>query len=177
VINRWIVALTFASALGCGLNAGVFFAFSSFVMKALARLPPAEGITAMKSINIVVLTPVFMTALFGTGAACLLLAVLTPFTWHKPGGADVFWGAVFYLVGTILVTMVFNVPRNDALARVDPSTADASRVWTEFVRSWTMWNHVRTIAALTAAALLTFALYSSRIGTIANPEPLARPIP
>jgi len=45
VTTRWIVLLTFGSALGCGLDAGVFFAFSSFVMKALARLPPAEGMT------------------------------------------------------------------------------------------------------------------------------------
>lgn len=175
--TRWIVLLTFGSALGCGLNAGVFFAFSSFVMKALARLPPAQGLAAMNSINVVVLTPVFMIALFGTGAACLVLAVLTPFTSHEAGGAHVLLGAVVYLVGTILVTMVFNVPRNEALARVDPSAADASRVWAEFVRSWTMWNHVRTIAALTAAALLTFALYALRSGIIANPAPLTRAIP
>jgi uncharacterized membrane protein len=35
-MNDWISLLTFASALGCGLIAGVFFAFSSFVMRALA---------------------------------------------------------------------------------------------------------------------------------------------
>ena len=29
--------LTLVAAIGCGLMAGVFFAFSSFVMKALAR--------------------------------------------------------------------------------------------------------------------------------------------
>jgi len=36
-----LVALTVVATLGCGLNAGVFFAFSSFVIKALARLQPA----------------------------------------------------------------------------------------------------------------------------------------
>jgi len=99
------------------------------------------------------------------------------FTLHKAGGVYVLLGAVLYLVGTILVTVAFNVLRNDALARVDPSTPDASRVWAEFVRTWTMWNHVRTIAALTAAALFTFALYTSRSGTIADPTPLTRAIP
>jgi uncharacterized membrane protein len=44
--------LTVVAALGCGLNAGVFFAFSSFVMAALRRLPPAQGIAAMQSINV-----------------------------------------------------------------------------------------------------------------------------
>ena len=45
--DRVLVVMTFGSALGCGLIAGVFFAFSSFVMKALARLPPVQGIAAI----------------------------------------------------------------------------------------------------------------------------------
>ena len=36
--DQLLVALTLVSALGCGLIAGVFFAFSAFVMKALSRL-------------------------------------------------------------------------------------------------------------------------------------------
>ena len=43
--------LTFIAALGSGLVAGIFFAFSNFVMKALARVPPAQGVAAMQSIN------------------------------------------------------------------------------------------------------------------------------
>jgi hypothetical protein len=61
-----LVALTIVTALGCGLCAGVFFAFSSFVMKALARLPPADAVAAMQAINVVAVTPAFMAALFGT---------------------------------------------------------------------------------------------------------------
>ena len=74
-------ALTVAAALGCGVNAGVFFAFSSFVMKALGRLQPAQGIAAMQSINRVAVTPVFMTALFGTAAACVAAAVWALVDW------------------------------------------------------------------------------------------------
>jgi len=33
-----LLVLKVASALGCGLMAGVFFAFSAFVMRALGRL-------------------------------------------------------------------------------------------------------------------------------------------
>jgi uncharacterized membrane protein len=36
-----LFAATLVTALGCGLVAGVFFAFSSFVMPALARLTSA----------------------------------------------------------------------------------------------------------------------------------------
>jgi uncharacterized membrane protein len=52
-----LYAATLATALGCGLVAGVFFAFSSFVMPALKRLPPAQGIAAMQSINKLAVTP------------------------------------------------------------------------------------------------------------------------
>ena len=38
--------LTLVTALGCGTIAGGIFAFSAFVMKALARLPAADGIAA-----------------------------------------------------------------------------------------------------------------------------------
>jgi uncharacterized membrane protein len=36
-------------------------------MKALARLPSAEAIAAMQSINITILNPVFLTVFFGNG--------------------------------------------------------------------------------------------------------------
>ena len=37
--------------VAAGTVGGVFFAFSTFVMKALARLPHAQAIAAMQSIN------------------------------------------------------------------------------------------------------------------------------
>ncbi len=64
-----LFALKLFSALGCGLMAGVFFAFSTFVMNALARLQPTQGIAAMQSINITVINPLFMAAFLGTAAA------------------------------------------------------------------------------------------------------------
>jgi len=110
--------LTFVSALGCGLVGGIFFAFSTFVMKALSRLPASQGIAAMQQINITVINPLFMTAFLGTGLACLVLAVFSLLQWGRPGAGWLLTGSVLYLFGTILVTMVFNVPRNDALAVV-----------------------------------------------------------
>jgi len=159
-----LVVLTFSTALGCGLIAGVFFAFSAFVMKALARLPAAQGTAAMQSINVVAITPLFMVVLFGTAAACLLLAVSSLFMWQRPGAVYLLVGSLLYLVGTILVTIVFNVPRNDALAAVDPASANGARLWADYVTSWTAWNHVRTVAALAASASLTIGLCLPRVG-------------
>jgi uncharacterized membrane protein len=160
--DRAMVVLTLWCALGCGLNAGVFFAFSSFVMPALARLAPSQGIAAMKSINVFAVTPVFMTALFGTAVACLLVSVWPLSISPGPGAPYLLLGAASYLVGTVLVTIVFNVPRNNALARLDPSDADAGRLWSTYVSVWTGWNHVRTAAALVAAALLTIGFCVSQ---------------
>ena len=71
MMDGFLFVLTLFAALGCALMAGAFFAFSSFVMPALRRLPATQGIAAMQSINVLAVTPIFMTALFGTAAACL----------------------------------------------------------------------------------------------------------
>jgi uncharacterized membrane protein len=154
-MRNLLFGVTLASALGCGLVAGVFFAFSSFVMKALARLPAPQGIAAMQSINIVVINPWFLGVFLGTAAACLFL-IVAMFIWETPDG--IYMGSLLYLVGTIGVTRAFNIPRNDALARVDPTSAEGARLWANYVTSWTAWNHVRTVAALAAAAWFTIIL-------------------
>lgn len=153
-----LFTLTLISALGCGLVAGILFAFSTSVMKALARLPSAQGIAAMQSINITVINPLFMGAFFGTAAACVLVVVFSLLRWNEAGAVYLLSGGLAYLIGAILVTLVFNVPKNDALASVDPASAAGARLWDGYVTSWTAWNHVRTAAALAAALLLTFAL-------------------
>jgi uncharacterized membrane protein len=161
--ERVLSLATIATALGCGLIAGVFFAFSTFVMKALSRLPAAEGIRAMQSINVVVINPWFLGALFGTAAVSALLAVVTPMTWSQPGAGLRLAGCLLYLVGTVLVTIVFNVPRNEVLAKLQPDAVESASVWARYLASWTAWNHVRTAAALAAAGLLT-------VGILINPR-------
>ncbi|MBE9228522.1 DUF1772 domain-containing protein [Phormidium sp. LEGE 05292] len=151
-------ALKLFSALGCGLIAGVFFAFSTFVMNALSRLQPKEGIAAMQSINITAINPLFMIALFGTAATCLFLTVLSLLKWHQSSAVYLLVGSLLYLIGTVLVTIAFNVPLNDALAKVKPESIEGANLWARYLKDWTFWNHVRTLAALVAAVLLTFAL-------------------
>jgi uncharacterized membrane protein len=150
--------LTLLSALGCGVIAGSFFAFSTFIMKALARLPPAQGIGAMQSINVVVINPWFMSALFGTALACAILAGSALFNFDRAGAVCRLTGGALYLVGTIGVTIACNVPRNNALAAVNAASDQGARVWTAYVAGWTAWNHVRTAAGLGAGLALMFAL-------------------
>lgn len=157
-VDQWLFALTLVVALGCGLIAGVFFAFSTFIMKALARLPSGQGMAAMQSINVVVLNPWFLGAFFGTGVACILALISSLMRWHEPGAVYLFAGSALYLVGTLLVTIVFNVPRNQSLASVAATDPDGANRWAGYITSWTAWNHVRTIAALAAAASFSVAL-------------------
>jgi uncharacterized membrane protein len=162
MIDKVLFALTLVSAIGCGLVGGAFFAFSTFVMNALARLPAAQGIAAMQSINVTVINPLCGAVFLGTAAACVLLAVSSLLRWREPGAAYILAGSLLYLIGVIIVTGLFNVPRNDALAAVAPASAEGASLWADYLSGWTGWNHVRTIASLVAAALLTIALVWER---------------
>lgn len=156
--DRFLFSLTLVAALGSGLIAGVFFAFSAFVMRALSGLPAPHGIAAMQSINVVVINSAFLGTFLGTALASAVAMALALLRWAEPGSGYLLAGAAFYLVGTFGVTMVVNVPLNNALAAVSPDDAEGAGVWSRYVTRWTAWNHVRTAAALAAAGLFTVAL-------------------
>jgi uncharacterized membrane protein len=157
--DRLLLGLKIASALGCGLTAGVLFAFSSFLMSSLARLPPAQGIAAMQAINITVVTPSFFGVFFGTAVLCLYLGGRSLLSWDEPGAAWVRAGCLLYVLGTIVVTIAFNVPLNNALAAVKPESAEGATLWAAYLSRWTAWNHVRTLAALAAAGMFVIAIW------------------
>jgi uncharacterized membrane protein len=153
-----LFALTLVAALGCGLAAGVFFAFSSFVMKALSKVEPAQGVATMQAVNVAAERPAFMLELLGTAAACAALAFAAVVERHAPYAGWLLAGSVLYLLGAIGLTAAYHVPRNNALEAVEPTTAGARSLWTGYVPSWTRWNHVRTAATLAAAAAFSVAL-------------------
>lgn len=146
------------AALGSGLVAGVFFAFSTFVMAALARLPAPAGAAAMNAINVAVINPAFMGALFGTALVSLVVAVLAMLNWSASGAALALAGAVLYIAGVILITMFFNVPLNNQLAAAAPGSAAEAEIWQRYLRVWVNWNHMRTVAPLASMALFILAL-------------------
>jgi uncharacterized membrane protein len=158
VISHAVFVLIFAAAIGCGLVAGIFFAFSSFVMAALGRLPSDHGIAAMNAINVMVINPTFFLAFFGTAALCLTASAGVAFRWTATGGTLVLVASVIYLAGCIGVTMFRNVPLNNALAAVTLGTPEAAALWTRYLSEWTFWNTVRTVAPVVSAALFTVAL-------------------
>lgn len=150
--------LTFVAAIGSGLVAGIWFAFSNFVMAGLSRTAPDKGIAAMQSINITVLNPVFFAALFGTALICLVLVTLCFVRWGEPGNTIILAAGLLYLIGCVGVTILGNVPLNDKLAAVEPGTSEAAVLWAAFLPGWLFWNHVRMVATLAAAIGFTVAL-------------------
>ena len=150
-----INALLWFCALGCGLMAGLYFAFSAFIMRALEKLGPAAGAAAMNSMNTTILRSLFMPLFMLTSFGALTLATLGAFNWQRPGAWLWVAGGLTYFAGMFLVTMLFNVPLNNRLAASGPAVDD---IWRHYLVAWTRWNHVRTLTSLLAAALFTAAL-------------------
>jgi uncharacterized membrane protein len=164
-MNPFASVIGITALLGSALVGGIFFAFSSFIMKALAGVPSAEGIGAMQSINVVVINPSFLGAFFGTALVSLGAGWLALSGWGSPSAPYFLGGTLFYLVGTLLVTMLGNVPLNDQLAALSATDPGAREVWEHYVARWTMWNHVRTAAAMIAALLFTLGLMQRGVVT------------
>ncbi|MFD2261795.1 DUF1772 domain-containing protein [Lacibacterium aquatile] len=149
MIDQLMHPAVFLAALGSGLIAGVFFGFSTFIMKALSRLPAYQGIAAMQSINIVVLNPLFLGIFVGTALLSLFLVGAAFWTWQNASPWLVA-GGVLYGIGCFMVTAAGNVPLNNALAPQNPTSPEAAAFWQQYLRRWTIWNHVRTLASLAA---------------------------
>lgn len=147
-----------ATILGAATVGGIFFGFSSFIMAALGRVGPEAGIAAMQAINVTVLNRWFFGVFFGTALVALALTVLGLLTPGSPGSAWLVAGGLLYVVGCILVTIVFNVPLNERLAAADPASAAGRALWARYLTVWTRWNTVRTVASLAAAAVLLMAV-------------------
>jgi uncharacterized membrane protein len=157
-MNFVITASAVVALLGSALIGGVFFAFSSFIMKALARVPSHEGIAAMQSINVVVLNPSFLGVFMGTTAISVLVGALAIAAWDAPSTPYLLTGALLYVVGAFLVTGFGNVPLNDQLAALSATDPEAESLWASYLDRWTMLNTVRTIAAASAALAFTIGL-------------------
>jgi uncharacterized membrane protein len=148
--------LTIGTAVGSGVVGGVLFGFSTFVMRALDRLPATQAMAAMQSINREAPNPLFMAALFGTAAAGLALGITALPRLDEPAAKLQLTGSVLYLAA-VAVTAIYHVPHNDALAKLDPSGASGTAEWVRYSSGWTAWNHVRTATAIGASVVLTIA--------------------
>ncbi len=157
-MDRLLFVTTFLAALGAGLMAGVFFAFSGFILKALGRVAPETGIAAMQSLTATIKNPMFLGVFFGTAALSAALGIAAPIVWSTRGACWLLAGSALYLTGPFTVTLLRNVPLNNQLAQVEPGSAAGKKFWDTYLPAWNTWNHVRTAGALAAAACFIMAL-------------------
>jgi len=134
------------------LVAGIFLAFSDFIIRSLGAASPAAGMEAMQQINRKVYSSVFLVWLLGmvpvsAGLAAYALVYVTGPAqgWFVAGGA-------IYVTGTFLVTILGNVPMNRRLDAMVPHAEGTLDYWDSYATYWTLWNHLRSIASAAAAA-------------------------
>ena len=151
-------ALLWTSAIGCGLMAGVYFAFSAFIMTSLGRIAPASGMVAMNATIVDIVKSPFMPVFMLTTLTAASLAILGVVRWGQPGSALMVIGGAIYVLGMFGVTMVVNQPMNEALLAADAATSQGVAVWSRYLIDWTMWNHLRTISSTVATVMFIAAL-------------------
>ncbi|MGO2265560.1 anthrone oxygenase family protein [Vagococcus salmoninarum] len=158
MFHSFIDTIIFFAALGSGLMAGMFFSFSSFIMAALSQISPKNGISAMQSINLTVLNPLFFSIFFGTAgiSGYLLITNLSPLNWSQ--NRYLMIASLLYLLGTFAVTVIFNVPLNNKLANISAETPEAEDFWQIYLKNWTFWNHFRALTSLGAMASYILSL-------------------
>jgi len=157
-MEQVITATLWFSAVSAGIMAGVYFTFSVFVMQSLDALERPAGIVAMQSINRIILRSLFLPLFFTSSLACLLLAVFGLMQWGSAGAWQMVIGGALYIVGMLVVTMIGNVPLNNALKATNANGPDAEAMWRRYMQRWQPWNHVRTVSCTVSLVLLIAAI-------------------
>lgn len=150
--------LAIAALVGAGLNSGVFFSFSTFTMSGLKRLNPAAGAAAMQEINREAPKAPLMSLFFGTAIISIALIVSQAGNLDEVAARYQVAAGALFLVGVIMLTGLYHVPRNNKLDRLDATSSQGQRYWEIYSHRWVRMNHVRTIAPAVAAALLAISL-------------------
>jgi uncharacterized membrane protein len=158
MIDQALLVSTVLAVLGSGLVAGAFFAFASFVLPALGRLPDRDGIAAMQAMVTAIKSAAFIVVFFGTAALAALLGIAAPLRWEEPGAGWLLLGSLLFLNLPFGVTLMKNLPLNARLTGLKPGSKSGGFDWSEFRATWGLWNHLRWIGALGAAAAFAMAL-------------------
>ena len=153
-----VTTLVWITAVSSGLIAGIYFAFSVFIMPAFDRISTSQSIAAMNSINESILRSLFMPLFFGSSIISLCLIIVAFVHWGEGGNGLILIAGTIYFVGMFICTVVFNVPLNNLLAKTDPNSENAHQVWSHYLSHWTRYNHLRTVSSLLTCILCIWLL-------------------
>lgn len=138
-----------------GLSAGLFFAWSISVIVGTRKVGDFTYLEAMQSINREILNPYFFAVFFGS----LLALILN--TYYQRDDNLQFWivllAALIYLIGTIGVTGLGNVPLNNQLELLQLNELSATELKDfrlHYELSWNRYHGFRTVAAVASFLIL-----------------------
>ncbi|GJL98198.1 MAG: membrane protein [Hyphobacterium sp.] len=154
-----LALISAAIGLSSAVVSGVFLSFSDFIVRALLRTEPAAAIAAMQQINITVLRSLFLTVFLLLAPACLAVSVVA---WQSDAQGQSLWiyaGTAVYVIGSLMVTIAGNVPMNNRLAVMEPTSSAAVEYWHTYGQRWTRLNTIRTLASFVASACFLIAAF------------------
>ena len=145
-----------------GLMAGLFFSYSFSVMPGLHLLDDLQYLSAIQSINRAIQNPVFFIVFFGT---LITLPVATYLQYSQPVSIAFLFlisATIIYFGGAFLVTASGNIPINNALDKIDLSSASKELLNNQrqlFETKWNSLNRIRTVCSLLSFICSVLALY------------------
>ncbi len=148
-----LIPFAFLSLLSSAAIFGFFYAWVCSTMWGLDAAPPEVAIHAMQAMNASVRNAVFAPAFFGTPFVLFVTAWLARANVTAAVAFSV--GGVVYLLGGMILTIMVNVPMNEALAAVELTGApgQAESIWAAYSPRWQLFNVIRTISSGVALLL------------------------
>lgn len=155
---------------------GFFYAWVCSTMWGLDAADPRIAIKAMQAMNASVRNGVFAPAFFGTPLVLVLTAIVLWRHNHRKSAPLFCASALIYICGGLVLTLVVNVPMNEALASVTvPSDLETARqIWLDYSPDWQLWNQLRTVASGMSFTVATLGVVFLSFGTETDHTQLAK---
>ena len=154
---EWTLYFCLFLALWSAVIGGVFSAFSEFIMAALLRTEPAGGIEAMQHINRTVIKTQFVAGILSIAVFSVLFALYSLTVFNGAALVTLILAPLVYLPTVFFMTMFGNVPMNNELERLKPTSSEAKTYWLKYGRVWTRLNHLRSFGSIITAGLYIIA--------------------
>ena len=153
--------ILFGSVILTGLSAGLFYAWSVSVIPGTKGVMDLAYLETMQSINRAILNPAFFLVFFGS---IVLLSISSIYEFHNNKWVFglMLASSITYLIGTVGVTGLGNVPLNDQLEVLKIAEAGADKI-SEFRKyyesNWNRLHLIRTVFAVLSFVLAVLALF------------------
>jgi len=137
--------------------AGIFFTWTNAVTPGIGKLKDLEYLSALQSMNRVILNRIFYTVFICPVFMLPLATVLN----YNSANSLVFTllliASIIYLLGVFIITAAGNIPLNNVLDKSDLenfSLEDTRNLRSEIETKWNSFNLIRTITSSISFMLL-----------------------